>query len=107
MIIGRKIKEVREAIGYSQDFVAYMLGVSQSTYAKYENGKTKITLERLDKISEILKVKVTYFLNEEIENKKKYTEDNETEYFKQAVFSINEKLNFLEVEIKKISEILA
>lgn len=38
----------------SQDYMAKMLGISQSTYQRLESGDIKISLERLIKFAEIL-----------------------------------------------------
>lgn len=52
----KKIKKHREALNYSQEFLAGQLGISQPAYAKMENGATRINIKRLMKISEILQV---------------------------------------------------
>ncbi len=49
-----RIRYYREAKGYSQDYMAEMLGVSQSTYANLESGKTSLNIDRLLRIAEIL-----------------------------------------------------
>ncbi len=54
--LGRKIRQLRDAKGYSQDNVAAMLGIHQNTYCEIETGKAKLSLERYLKLSEILEV---------------------------------------------------
>jgi transcriptional regulator with XRE-family HTH domain len=48
------IKETRKLKGYSQEYVAERLSISQSAYAKVESGETRLDFERLVKLSEIL-----------------------------------------------------
>jgi transcriptional regulator with XRE-family HTH domain len=53
---GLKIKMVRDLRGYSQDYVASKLGISQNTYSGYETNQTNISVKTLEKIAEILEV---------------------------------------------------
>jgi transcriptional regulator with XRE-family HTH domain len=54
----KKVKSQREFLNYSQEYVAYELGISQPAYAKIENGKTKIKIERLIQLLKILKLEL-------------------------------------------------
>ncbi len=56
MKTGSKIKFVRELNGYTQEYVANRLNLSQSAYYKIEAGITDITLSRLQKICTILHI---------------------------------------------------
>lgn len=47
---------VREIRGLSQENVADMLGIAQSTYSQYEGDKISITAEMLEKIAKVLGV---------------------------------------------------
>ena len=48
------IRSSREQHGYSQEYMADMLHVVQSTYAAIESGKTALTVDRLAQIAELL-----------------------------------------------------
>lgn len=48
------IRQIRESKGYTQDYLAMKLAISQNAYSKIELGYTKITLERLFQIAELL-----------------------------------------------------
>lgn len=50
------IRSSREQHGYSQEYMADLLHIVQSTYAAIESGKTALTLDRLIQIAEILKI---------------------------------------------------
>ena len=54
--IGPAIRSIRESKGYSQEYMAEMLDVSQSTYACLESGKTAMRVDRLFQILDILQV---------------------------------------------------
>ena len=56
---GDKIRIARVTKGYSQEYMAFMLEISQSTYSNVESGTTEITVQRLFEIAEILEVKIT------------------------------------------------
>lgn len=56
--IGQHIRALREAKGFSQEYMADMLEISQSTYACLESGKTSMRLERLFKVLEILETDI-------------------------------------------------
>ena len=62
---GIYIRKAREKKGYSQEYMADKLDINQATYARLENEETKITLDRLYKISEILEVNILDLLDNE------------------------------------------
>lgn len=54
--VRESIKKFRLIKGYSQEYMASQLGVTQSAYAKLENNPSKITLRQLSIISSLLEV---------------------------------------------------
>lgn len=50
------IKRIRELRSYTQEFIADQLGISQSAYCKLENGRSRLSLDRIEKLSTILGV---------------------------------------------------
>ena len=50
------IHSLRRTREYSQDFMAYKLGISQNAFSKLESGKTPLTMDRFFKIAELLQV---------------------------------------------------
>jgi transcriptional regulator with XRE-family HTH domain len=50
------IHSLRRNREYSQDFMAYKLGISQNAFSKLESGKTPLTMDRFFKIAELLQV---------------------------------------------------
>ena len=56
MKVGKKIRMLRELLGYSQDYMSIELEISQTTYSRIENDSTKIDLSKLMCITNILGV---------------------------------------------------
>ncbi|RYF25768.1 MAG: XRE family transcriptional regulator [Chitinophagaceae bacterium] len=54
--IAFKIRKVREYKNYSQEYLASKIGISQNAYSKIELGYSKITLDRLFHIANLLDV---------------------------------------------------
>ena len=62
---GERIKSVREKVGYSQDYVASELGMSQKAYSKLENNEIQIKGEVLVKLAEIFKSDILELIPQE------------------------------------------
>lgn len=62
---GENIRIIREIKGFKQDYMALMLDISQSGYAKIESGKSSINIERLHQIAKVLEVDVNDLLNDD------------------------------------------
>jgi len=55
-VIGKRIKQLRRHKGYSQEHLAHELCISQSAYARLENGETYTWASHLQKLCEIFEV---------------------------------------------------
>lgn len=54
--IGLRIRKIRELKGYTQDYMAERLNLSQRAYSKIENNDIKVDWNRIVEISNILEV---------------------------------------------------
>ena len=63
-VIGRRIKQKREQLGFSQDNLALELGITQPTYARLEKEDNRISIPRLINIAAILKTSVSSLIDE-------------------------------------------
>lgn len=73
--IGFNIRKIRESKGFSQDYMANVLDISQASYARIENEDTKVTVDRLYKIAEVLDTNIIDFFNTDsitIQNQNNY-----------------------------------
>ena len=60
--IRERIRVIRIEKGYSQDYMADMLKISQNAYHKLEKGHTRIHLEKFIDIAEILEIEFSELL---------------------------------------------
>ncbi|REC77232.1 XRE family transcriptional regulator [Chryseobacterium elymi] len=56
-ICGQNIRKIRRSKDFTQEYMAFEMGISQKAYSDIENSKVKINLEILTKISDILEIK--------------------------------------------------
>lgn len=59
-----RMKQIRRSKGISQDFIADELGVTQASYSKWENNKTRPSYETLCQIASLLGVSVPYLMGD-------------------------------------------
>lgn len=64
IVINERIKNFRNQLHLSQEYVANFLGINRSTYTQMENGKRKITAEDVSRLSELFGVTADALLNE-------------------------------------------
>lgn len=62
MEIGRKLRELREKLGYTQQEFANKLFWDVSSYQKIESGKTLMTLDKAIQLHREYKVDLNYFV---------------------------------------------
>lgn len=56
--ITAKIKAFRNLRGYSQEKMAELLGIEQTTYSNWENQKVDLTLKNIQRIADVLEIDV-------------------------------------------------
>ncbi len=64
--IGAKIKSLRKTSGITQIDLANSMGLSYQQIQKYENGKTKITIERLKQFADIFRIPLETFIKDNV-----------------------------------------
>ena len=62
--IGIKLRKLRMQNGYSQEYLAEVLEVSQKTYSNMENDKSSISIDTLKKIAQEYKIDLLDLINE-------------------------------------------
>ncbi len=50
------IRKIRRSKDYSQEYMAHQLEITQKAYSDLENGKTRMKLKTMKKLSEILEI---------------------------------------------------
>jgi transcriptional regulator with XRE-family HTH domain len=61
--IGFSIKRMRQQKGYSQEFMAAKLDVTQASYARIESQQIKLSVDRLQQIAEVLETDIATFFD--------------------------------------------
>lgn len=64
--IGRRIACYRKKLSMTQATLSEELNVSESYISQVERGSAKVSLSRLDEISEILEVDLAFLLSDEV-----------------------------------------
>lgn len=67
-LVAEKIKRLRKSKGFSQEDMAEKLHISQSAYARIENGESNSWSIYLEKLSEIFEVKPENFVSDDSNN---------------------------------------
>jgi transcriptional regulator with XRE-family HTH domain len=65
LTISDNIRLMREYMGFSQEYIADKLGITQQAYSQIEKNPEKTTLKRLKDIADILQVSLVTLLGEE------------------------------------------
>ena len=60
--IGEKIRVQRLIKNYSQEYMAFELDISQPAYSKIERGETRLSIDRVYEIAEILEIPASVLL---------------------------------------------
>ncbi len=89
--IGKRIKAIREDMGISQTILGNLVGVSYQQIQKYENGRSTISAEKLDRIAASLRIPVLYFFNDHKEKEMNQIWEENRKYFTKIIKTI--KLN--------------
>lgn len=64
-IIGRNLKALRDANGYTQEKVSDYLGIGRSAYANYEAGERETPLEVLQKAADLFGCELSLLFEED------------------------------------------
>lgn len=89
----------RKEIGYNQEEMAKQLHIAQSNYGRLEQGKTEMTLEKLFRISEILKTRPTSLLGMPVDLEKELRKNEQALIDRNREYSA--KIEELEKELKE------
>src|SRR5258707_13290553 len=60
--LGNRLRESREYLGLSQEFVAEHLGIPRASISAMENGKRKVSSLELKQLARLYKQPLSYFL---------------------------------------------
>jgi transcriptional regulator with XRE-family HTH domain len=118
---GQKLRLFREFRNYSQEYIAEKLGITQTSYSRIENNRTRITAERLGQLAVILNVPTTELLSDNepviqcndssfhhltFTQKDEWSEmlENMRQHYEQFISSKDERISFLENEVNNLRD---
>lgn len=107
--IGERIKIARISRNLSQDSIAEDLGISVSAYSNMERGVVDITVNRIMKVSEILKIKWAFLLGISDESDSDFEKNllmladkKEKKYTTKKTIDIEKEIQLMKEEIGKL-----
>lgn len=104
--IGQRLKDLRKSKGMTQEQGADYLSISQSSYARIENGESQSWVNYLDKICELFKIEI-----EDLLKKDKVIINNNQQGgvgYAETINNLSEKLvEQYEERIKELKEIIS
>jgi transcriptional regulator with XRE-family HTH domain len=113
MKIGQKIKKIREFKNFTQEYVAFEIGLSQSAYSKIEQGETELTLTRLKQISVVFEMSpediLTFngnFLFSDSHEKVKESDYNRLQSMQSAAEQYEMQLKWLRDEVSYLRDLV-
>ena len=59
--IGKRLRDLRESRGLSQEYVADSLGITQATYCKIENNQVNINADRIYELAMMYNISINEF----------------------------------------------
>lgn len=92
-----RLKNLREAKNYKQNYVANFLKISQQSYSRYENGQCEIPIHFLPLLAELYGVSADYILGISISDKD-YEMLSQNEYAGKTLMEIIDEINSLNYE---------
>jgi transcriptional regulator with XRE-family HTH domain len=95
--VGSKIKRLRELKNIKQEDMAHRLGMSQPSYSRLESGETKVDLSKLEKIAQLMELKLEEILS--FDEKQVFNIYNNTHSNNGYVNNNNQEVAFLKDQI--------
>ena len=106
--VAERIRLERLRLNLSQQNMADELGITVAAYSNLERGVTEISINRLLKIAELLKVPISVFLSVESENINPKSDTTNAsisdKYISQQLYLVIQEVKHLNDEMKKMKE---
>ena len=104
--ISDDIRKYRDEKCLTQSYMANELGIGQSAYQKIESGDSKVSIERLKQISDILGKPIDAFLNKDEYNKPLAERESpstftENELLQKIIIQQEKRIEELEEKVKR------
>jgi transcriptional regulator with XRE-family HTH domain len=103
MKMGTRIRQLREAKGFSQQVVADHLGMTQANYHKIESDKTDLRLEYIEKLATFYEVPIGDLLSTEKQILNIY---NNTNSNNGIIYVDSEKLELIKKQLETLDQLV-
>lgn len=112
MVLGTKLKKIREFKNYTQEYMSEKLNMSQSSYSRLESNEVDIPFTKLQQIADILEIKINeliefdakYFFNtvnaQTINGDLNITSERERNLYEQQIESLKREVEYLKDLLK-------
>lgn len=101
--LSNTLRQLRLQKGYSQEYMASQIGISQSAYARIENDCTPLTLKRLQKIATVLGTSLSLLVNPKNSNPET---EKDLAFYKTLLLEKDKHISKLEETITLLKDIL-
>lgn len=106
MIVGENIRQLRVKKGYSQEYMADCLGISQQSYSRIEKKAAEYPLSRLSQIADLLEVSLLDVIEPQLLKNIELLKNGEKEYYRQMLINMQQIIDKQEETIRQISGLL-
>ncbi|RYC67242.1 MULTISPECIES: helix-turn-helix domain-containing protein [Spirosoma] len=64
-VLSEKLRRLRQLFGYSQEYVAFTIGMTQPAYCKWESGQTQPSIAKLQDLATLYQLTIGDLLNDD------------------------------------------
>lgn len=104
MSIHSKIRSMRMIKGYSQEYMANKLNISQNAFSRLELGHAALTIDRLHQIASIFEIKIEELLTDSERSVATQNQMPNSDLIKMILDEKDKQINHLSGEIKFLRE---
>ncbi len=62
-VLSERLRRLRQLFGYSQEYVAFNLGITQPAYCKWESGQSRPPIDKLEHIATLYQISIGELLS--------------------------------------------
>ena len=64
-VLSEKLRRLRQLFGYSQEYIAFNIGMTQPAYCKWESGQTQPPIKKLEDLANLYQLTLGDLLTED------------------------------------------
>ncbi|GAB3951028.1 hypothetical protein GCM10028805_30310 [Spirosoma harenae] len=63
-VLSEKLRRLRQLFGYSQEYIAFNIGMTQPAYCKWESGQTQPSINKLEELANLYQLSLGDLIND-------------------------------------------